>query len=402
LNAFDNNSKVDNKTVYRYLCTKSETEIHLIKFFGREEFYFIKEMSSALIYRGNYFSDEKFFESFFNKFDLRQCISGDIEFYLPKQLIQFLEETKNSKFIECYKKLGDYSKKSLKKHSNDERKFRFNKQEINLTKNVIIDQNCGVSEITIFIHSSSTSSGKGFDRRQNTRNTWVLDAIKYNISLFFVIAEPKDDKTQKELESEALKYKDMIQFGFKDSYFNLTLKDIALIRWAHKKCLVTKYTLKADDDIIINIKELIRSSKNFKKGMTGLLYNKPPPDRKPSSDWFIPECIYSGDSYPVHLSGAAYVITNDVMESWIETLDHYSGPVIDIEDLFTTGFIAELAGIKRHNSKKFIKLYDCLNEKDFCFMFETISAVCVLDDYISRVWNKWKQTTAKSCHLKDI
>ncbi len=98
----------------------------------------------------------------------------------------------------------------MKKHSKDQRKFKFNKQEINLTKSVIIDQNCGVSEITVFIHSSSTSSGKGFDRRQNTRNTWVLDAIKYNISVFFVIAKPKDDKTQKELESEAFKYKDMI------------------------------------------------------------------------------------------------------------------------------------------------------------------------------------------------
>jgi hypothetical protein len=317
-------------------------------------------------------------------------------------LIQFLEETKNSKFIECYKKLGDYSKKSLKKHSNDERKFRFNKQEINLTKNVIIDQNCGVSEITIFIHSSSTSSGKGFDRRQNTRNTWVLDAIKYNISLFFVIAEPKDDKTQKELESEALKYKDMIQFGFKDSYFNLTLKDIALIRWAHKKCLKTKFILKADDDIIVNIEELVRSLGNFKKGMTGLLFDNARPDRNSSSDWFIPECIYSGDFFPEYLSGAAYVITNDVMESWIETLDHYSGPVIDIEDLLTTGFVAELAGIERHNSEKFIKLYNCSQEIDVCFMFETISVICVKDDYISRVWNIWRQTTAKSCHLKDI
>jgi hypothetical protein len=226
----------------------------------------------------------------------------------------------------------------LKKHSNDERKFKFNKQEINLTKSVIIDQNCGMSEITVFIHSSSTSSGRGLDRRQNTRNTWVLDAIKCNISVFFVIAKPKDDKTQKELESEALQYKDMIQFGFKDSRYNLTLKDIALIRWAHNKCLNTKITLKADDNIIVNINELIRSSKNFKKGMTGLLFDKALPDRKPSSDWFIPECIFhlSGHLFSEFLSGAAYLITNEVMQSWIQTLDNYSGPVIDIENLFTT------------------------------------------------------------------
>ncbi len=99
MNAFENNSKVDNKTVYRYLCKKRETEIHLIKFFEREQYYVIKEMSSALVYSGNYFNNESIFDSSFNKFDLRQCISGDIVSYLPKQLMQFLEETKNSKFI---------------------------------------------------------------------------------------------------------------------------------------------------------------------------------------------------------------------------------------------------------------------------------------------------------------
>jgi hypothetical protein len=68
--------------------------------------------------------------------------------------------------------------------------------------------------------------------------------------------------------------------------------------------------------------------------MTGLLFDKALPDRKPSSDWFIPECIYSGHLFPEYLSGAAYVITNDVMQSWIQTLDHYFGPyhVVDIED----------------------------------------------------------------------
>jgi hypothetical protein len=56
------------------------------------------------------------------------------------------------------------------------------------------------------------------------------------ISVFFVIGEPHENKKHIDLESEALEYKDIIQFGFKDSYYNLTLKQIALIRWAYQKC----------------------------------------------------------------------------------------------------------------------------------------------------------------------
>jgi hypothetical protein len=49
-----------------------------------------------------------------------------------------------------------------------------------------------------------------------------------------MIAEPKDEKTQKELKSGAFANKDMIQFWFRDSYYNVTLKHIAFSRWAQQ------------------------------------------------------------------------------------------------------------------------------------------------------------------------
>lgn len=38
-----------------------------------------------------------------------------------------------------------------------------------------------------------------------------------------MIGEPNDNSTQKLLESEAFEYKDLIKFGFVESYYNLTL-----------------------------------------------------------------------------------------------------------------------------------------------------------------------------------
>jgi hypothetical protein len=101
---------------------------------------------------------------------------------------------------------------------------------------VKINQICQKSELSIFIHSSPTSSGSYFERRQTTRQTWASNSIKSIVSVFFVIAKPEDEKTQKELESEAFFNKDMIQFGFEDSYYNVTLKHIALLRWAQQNC----------------------------------------------------------------------------------------------------------------------------------------------------------------------
>jgi hypothetical protein len=112
-----------------------------------------------------------------------------------------------------------------------------------------IDQKCKSSEILIFVHSS----GLYFVKRQATRETRISIAIKNNITVIFVIAEPKDNKTQKDLESEAFQYIDIIQFGFIDDYYNLTLKDFAFLRWAQNKCLDTKYIMKTDDDIILNV-----------------------------------------------------------------------------------------------------------------------------------------------------
>ncbi len=74
------------------------------------------------------------------------------------------------------------------------------------------------------MYSTAATSGESFNQIKSTRQTWVKDAIKFNIQVFFVIAEPKDNETQKELESEAFQYKDMIQFGFREDYYNCTLK----------------------------------------------------------------------------------------------------------------------------------------------------------------------------------
>jgi hypothetical protein len=53
----------------------------------------------------------------------------------------------------------------------NERKFKHSKEEIELTKAINIDQNCGTSEITIFDLSVVTTNSQYFDKRQATGKT---------------------------------------------------------------------------------------------------------------------------------------------------------------------------------------------------------------------------------------
>jgi hypothetical protein len=278
----------------------------------------------------------------------------------------------------------------------NQRNFGHSYEEIELTKNVKIDQNCGRSEITIFVYSTADTSGNNFNKRQSTRKTWVEDAIKFNIQVFFVIAEPKDNETQKDLELEAFQYKDMIQFGFREDYYNCTLKHIAFMRWAQHKCLDTKYIMKADDDIILNINQLMKNLYKFKSGITGIVLAKRKPHRYINSKWYLPESIFPDFYYPDYLFGPAYIMTRDIIKPMIETLDQYLDPVIDIDDIFITGILAEKAGVKRHDSNKFRYSRHC--RIGVCFMFNNIVLFeCKSSHQSLDFWKRWKDTTPDWC-----
>ncbi len=153
-----------------------------------------------------------------------------------------------------------------------------------MTRITKIDQNCGKSELVIFIHSSANAEYS--TKRHALRKTWVSEAVHLKIAVFFVMGEPIDMKTQIDLESEAFEYKDIIQFCFRDVYYNITLKYIALIRWAHRKCYEAKYILKTDDDSIVNIKYLFENLQSFQNGMTGHKLYILNPNRDPTDVYF--------------------------------------------------------------------------------------------------------------------
>ena len=102
------------------------------------------------------------------------------------------------------------------------------------------------------------------------RQTWAkVTKERYNVSVYFAIALNANEDINSELQSEANKHQDIIQFGFIDAYYNLTLKVVSILRWVSRKCPKVKYALKSDDDVIVNIDLLNRTLDQFKPGYTG-------------------------------------------------------------------------------------------------------------------------------------
>ena len=277
------------------------------------------------------------------------------------------------------------------------RKFQNYRQELELNANIKIRPKVCISRVvTIFVYSVSEIRGKYFDRREIARNTWVKDALHHNICVYFVIAKPNDNTVQRLLELEALRNQDIIQFGFNEGYYNLTLKTISILYYVQNNGIDSKLIMKADDDIVINIRLLVETSHSFKSGITGRVIAELKPERQDSGKQYLPENIYPNKTFPKFTTGLSYILSKDCISSLIKAYEHYPGPIIDIEDVFITGIIAEFGRVVRYDRKEFCSSYKC--PKRVCFMFDCIVFNgCETSIEINNFWIKWKELTPEFC-----
>lgn len=94
---------------------------------------------------------------------------------------------------------------------------------------------------------------------------------------------------QDDIMRESLKHKDLIIENFIDSYHNLTIKSIMMLKWIKNNCPIAKFMMKIDDDVYLNLPNLIAfmkleqvKSENFS---IGKLYTSERPHRERDSKW---------------------------------------------------------------------------------------------------------------------
>ncbi|CAG2177852.1 unnamed protein product [Oppiella nova] len=226
---------------------------------------------------------------------------------------------------------------------------------------------CRPNRTQVFVLSAAKTSGKYYDRRTATRDTWVSEIIKdysADISVTFVLAYHRNPESiesqeiQKQITAESHIYDDILQFAFVDHYYNLTLKTLSILHWVSKNCLSAKYVVKADDDLIVNTGRLTdKIRKNaFKSGITG---EKRVMSivRDTTSPFYIPYDVYPSDDHFPIAPGPFYVITMDSVDGLYRTaIDNQT--VLKLEDVYVTGVIARKANVPVHDDPDIIIGYD--------------------------------------------
>lgn len=180
-------------------------------------------------------------------------------------------------------------------------------------------------------------------------------AEKHVFKLVFILGLPADNDTQVKVDEEISKYGDIIQEDFIDSYNNLTLKSVMMLKWVINHCQDSvRYILKTDDDMFINTPNLISTLKNksveFEKKKKGdekeiLLIGDLIYGAKPVSDshnkWYSPKYMYSGRVYPKYLSGTGYALSIHTAKVLYEAA--LRTPFFHLEDIYITGLCASRA-----------------------------------------------------------
>lgn len=95
------------------------------------------------------------------------------------------------------------------------------------------------------------------ERRQVIRKTWGRGIKEYpGVKMVFMLGASSQEM-DKDVLNEAIKYDDLVQEDFLDTFVNLTLKTTFLFKWiTSNECLTAKFLFKTDDDTFVNPSQL--------------------------------------------------------------------------------------------------------------------------------------------------
>ena len=160
------------------------------------------------------------------------------------------------------------------------------------------------------------SSVQNFEARYSIRQSWAQDTNTLkNVKVVFLVGQQVNNTHQELLKNEHEEYGDIIQESFIDTYANLTVKSLMLLKWFSQNCDNTKYVMKTDDDMYINLVKLYDIVQSNKKPnlLLGSLICNAIPIKDPYNKWYVPTYMFSEKKYPNYLSGIKLFIVRMII-----------------------------------------------------------------------------------------
>lgn len=273
---------------------------------------------------------------------------------------------------------------------------------ISSDNNTILSPNelCASSPFLVIIICSAIDN---HNSRNAIRNTWGSEEYfnKFNLTvkIAFLLGTSDNDTLNNSIVDENNEYGDIIQATFHDTYNNLTLKSVMMLKWVTSYCSHATYLMKTDDDMYINVNNLLLSlsSRTSNNGvLLGSLICNAHPISDPKNKWYTPKYMFSEKTYPNYLSGTGYVMSLDTADKLYKSA--LSTPLLHLEDVYITGLCAKNSKIQPINHPGFSYVQ---RKFDACVLRNTITNHRVNTSMMYAIWNKIRDTNIKCPKLNE-
>jgi hypothetical protein len=239
-----------------------------------------------------------------------------------------------------------------------------------------------------------TSAQNNLQQRQTIRNSW--GSVKGSpgtplVVRFFIGHDPGGlAQLNAAVSREARIYGDIIQQDFVDSYRNLTLKSLGVLRWASLYCPRAAHLLKVDDDTFVVPTRVIAHvarkgmsdvSSGSKRIFCALRSRAILVKRSEWSKWYTSKEQWPNRTFPPFCHGFGYMLPRAAFSELlsaavVHVLQTHAEPV-NVEDAFVTGVLAERAGWRRDGPGPFVPALKGLPITEDCRWSEGPLAVLI-------------------------
>ncbi|XP_030052023.1 N-acetyllactosaminide beta-1,3-N-acetylglucosaminyltransferase 2 [Microcaecilia unicolor] len=203
-----------------------------------------------------------------------------------------------------------------------------------------------------------------FDRRQAIRESWGQELKVGDLSVvrvFLLGQTPAEDNfpdLSDMLRYESETHQDLLLWSYRDTFFNLTLKEILFLKWVSQSCADVQFIFKGDDDVFVNTHQILDYLKSLTKDKAkdlfiGDVIKDAGPHRDKKLKYYIPESIYEG-SYPPYAGGGGFLYSGNLALRLYKITDQVL--LYPIDDVYT-GMCLQKLGLAPEKHKGF-KTFD--------------------------------------------
>ncbi|XP_074650240.1 beta-1,3-galactosyltransferase 5-like [Tubulanus polymorphus] len=190
------------------------------------------------------------------------------------------------------------------------------------------------------------SAVKRYEQRQLIRGSWAQwKNDKYKVVFF--MGKPGNGTSPNGLANEAETYGDIVQADFRDTYWNLTMKSVLMLRWLNEYCPDAKYAMKVDDDVYVHIPNLANSLEETYKLHRQFFLCRVQylsiPKRYRNSKFYVSYDEWPETFYPNYCIGGGYSWTNSLTRRLYSF--HKRFPMFRMEDVYVTGILGRAADV---------------------------------------------------------